>query len=145
MNISATASDSDGDPTTLEWDNKAADGYYAVGTHTVRVRAKDATGLYSDWVSKTFTVANSAPTAPMITRTPNGNSVAPGTPVTITAASSDPDGDPVTLIWEGRNAETQTYPAERTWCVSRRWIPQAPSPRGPLSFSLWRIPTAAVA
>lgn len=110
VNISATASDSDGDPTTLEWDNKAADGYYAVGTHTVRVRAKDATGLYSDWVSKTFTVANSAPTAPMITRTPNGNSVAPGTPVTITAASSDPDGDPVTLIWEGRNAETQTYP-----------------------------------
>ena len=110
VNISAKASDSDGDPTTLEWDNKAADGYYAVGTHTVRVRAKDATGLYSDWVSKTFTVANSAPTAPMITRTPNGNSVAPGTPVTITAASSDPDGDPVTLIWEGRNAETQTYP-----------------------------------
>ena len=110
VNINATAADSDGDATTLEWDNKAADGYYAVGTHTVRVRAKDATGLYSDWVSKTFTVANSAPTAPMITRTPNGNSVAPGTPVTITAASSDPDGDPVTLIWEGRNAETQTYP-----------------------------------
>lgn len=110
VNISATASDSDGDPTTLEWDNKAADGYYAVGTHTIRVRAKDATGLYSEWVSKTFTVSNSAPTAPVITRTPNGNSVAPGTPVTITATSSDPDGDSVTLIWEGRNAETQTYP-----------------------------------
>ncbi|MFT8887597.1 MAG: S-layer homology domain-containing protein [Ethanoligenens sp.] len=110
VNISATAADVDGDATTLEWDNKAADGYYAVGTHTIRVRAKDATGLYSEWVSKTFTIANSAPTAPVITRTPNGNSVAPGTPVTITAASSDPDGDSVTLIWEGRNAETQTYP-----------------------------------
>ena len=110
VNINATAADSDGDATTLEWDNKAADGYYAVGTHTIRVRAKDATGLYSDWASKIFTVANAAPTAPMITRTPNGNSVAPGTPVTITAASSDPDGDPVTLICEGRNAETQTYP-----------------------------------
>ncbi|ETA81745.1 S-layer homology domain-containing protein [Youngiibacter fragilis] len=110
VNISATAADADGDATTLEWDNKAADGYYAVGTHTVRVRAKDATGLYSEWVSKTFAIANSAPTAPVITRTPNGNSVAPGTPVTITAASSDPDGDPVALIWEGRNAETQTYP-----------------------------------
>ena len=110
VNISATAADADGDATTLEWENKAADGYYAVGTHTIRVRAKDATGLYSEWVSKTFTVSNSAPTAPVITRTPNGNSVAPGTPVTITAASSDPDDDSVTLIWEGRNAETQTYP-----------------------------------
>jgi hypothetical protein len=110
VNISATATDADGDATTLEWDNKAADNYYAVGTHTVRVRAKDATGLYSEWVSKTFTMSNSAPTAPVISRTPNGNSVAPGTPVTITAASSDPDGDSVTLIWEGRNAETQTYP-----------------------------------
>ncbi len=110
VNISATAADADGDATTLEWDNKAADGYYAPGTHTVKVRAKDATGLYSQWVSTTFTVANSAPTAPVITRTPNGNSVAPGTPVTITAASSDPDGDSVTLIWEGRSSETQTYP-----------------------------------
>ena len=110
VNITAKATDADGDATTLEWENKAADNYYAVGTHTIRVCAKDATGLYSEWVSKTFTVSNSAPTAPVITRTPNGNSVAPGTPVTITAASSDPDGDPVTLIWEGRNAETQTYP-----------------------------------
>jgi len=110
VNISAKAADADGDATTLEWENRASDNYYAVGSHTVRVRAKDATGLYSDWVSKTFTVANSAPTAPVITRTPNGNSVAPGTPVTITAASSDPDGDSVTLIWEGRNSETQTYP-----------------------------------
>lgn len=110
VNISAKAVDADGDATTLEWDNKAADGYYAVGTHAVRVRAKDATGLYSDWVSKTFTIANAAPTAPVIARTPNGNSVAPGTPVTIKATSSDPDGDPVTLVWEGRNAETQTYP-----------------------------------
>ena len=110
VNISATAADSDGDATTLEWENKAADNYYAVGTHTIRVRAKDATGLYSEWVSRTFTISNTAPTAPVITRTPSGNSVSPGTPVTITASSSDPDGDAVTLVWEGRNAETQTYP-----------------------------------
>jgi hypothetical protein len=110
VNISAQASDADGDTTTLEWENKTADNYYAVGTHTIRVRAKDATGLYSEWASKTFTITNSAPTAPVITRTPSGNSVPPGTPVTITATSSDPDGDPVTLVWEGRNAETQTYP-----------------------------------
>ncbi len=110
VNISATATDLDGDATTLEWENKASDNYYAVGTHTIRVRAKDATGLYSEWVSRTFSIVNSAPTAPVITRTPGGNSVAPGTPVTIKATSSDPDGDAVTLVWEGRNAETQTYP-----------------------------------
>ncbi len=113
VNISAQASDADGDATTLEWENKAADNYYAVGTHTVRVRARDATGLYSEWVSRTFTITNSAPTAPVITRTPSGNSVPPGTPVTIKATSSDPDGDPVTLVWEGRNSETQTYPLGR--------------------------------
>jgi len=110
VNISATAADLDGDATTLEWENKAADNYYTAGTHTIRVRAKDATGLYSEWVSRTFSIVNSAPTAPVITRTPGGNSVAPGTPVTIKAASSDPDGDAVTLVWEGRNSETQTYP-----------------------------------
>ncbi len=145
VNISATASDSDGDPTTLEWDNKAADGYYAVGTHTVRVRAKDTTGLYSDWASKTFTIANAAPTAPVITRTPNGNSVAPGTPVTITATSSDPDGDPVTLVWRAETLKHRPTSWAKMWSVSKRWIPQGLSPRGPLSFSLWRIPTAAVA
>ena len=113
VNITAAASDADGDATTLEWENKASDNYYAVGTHTIRVRAKDATGLYSEWVSRTFTITNSAPTAPVITRTPSGNSVPPGTPATIKATSSDPDGDPVTLVWEGRNAETQTYPLGR--------------------------------
>ncbi|WP_283674494.1 hypothetical protein [Butyricicoccus sp. Marseille-Q5471] len=110
VHITTAASDADGDATTLEWENQAADHYYAPGTHTIRVRAKDSTELYSAWEEKTFTIANSTPTAPVITRTPGGNSVAPGTPVTITAASSDPDGDAITLVWEGRDAETQTYP-----------------------------------
>lgn len=113
VNISATASDADGDATTLEWENKASDNCYAAGTHTVRVRAKDSTGLHSEWVTKTFTNVNSAPTTPVISKTPSGNSVAPGTPVTITATSSDPDGDAVTLVWENRNAETQVYPLGR--------------------------------
>ena len=113
VNINATASDADGDPTTLEWDGTTADSYYPAGTHTIRVRAKDATGLYSAWAEKTFTITNSAPTTPVISRTPGGNSVAPGTLVTITAASTDPDGDPVTLVWENRDAQTQVYPLGR--------------------------------
>lgn len=74
------------------------------------MRARDIAGLYSTWAEKQFTIVNAAPTAPIIQRTPGGNSVPPGTQITIKATSNDPDGDPINFIWEGRNAETQAYP-----------------------------------
>ncbi|KXL53797.1 cellulosome-anchoring protein precursor [Anaerotignum neopropionicum] len=110
VNISASAADADGDATVIEWQGKNADGYYAVGTYTIKVRAKDSVGSYSPWSEKSFTVANSAPERPVITRTPNGNSVTPGTAVTITAKSSDADGDAITYVWQNRPAESAVYP-----------------------------------
>lgn len=111
VNFTALSTDPDGDAVAYEWDGANADGYYATGSYTVKVRAKDAWGLYSDWTDISFTVSNSAPSTPVITRTPSGNSVSPGTAVTITASSTDPDGDAVTYVWDGRLAETSTaYP-----------------------------------
>lgn len=108
--LSVNSTDPDGDAITYEYQNKASDNYYPIGTHTVQVRAKDNYGGVSAWSQVTFTIANSAPTRPEITRTPDGNSVVPGTPVTIRASSTDADGDPITYVWEGRGAETATYP-----------------------------------
>lgn len=111
VSLSAYATDPDGDTVSLEYSGNTADSYYTIGTHTVRVRAKDIWGLYSEWADITFTIANSAPSTPVITRTPDGNSIAPGVAITITAASTDPDGDAITYVWEGRPAQISTeYP-----------------------------------
>jgi hypothetical protein len=110
VNFSASSTDPDGDTVTYEYQNMTTDRYYPVGTHTVKVRAKDSYDGISDWAAVTFSISNSAPTRPEITRTPGGNSVVPGTPVTITATSSDPDGDSITYVWEGRPSQTATYP-----------------------------------
>lgn len=42
VNLSAYATDPDGDAVSLEYSGNTADSCYAVGSHTVRVRAKDA-------------------------------------------------------------------------------------------------------
>lgn len=57
------------------------------------------------------TSTNHAPSTPIISMTPGAASgITTATVVTITAASTDSDGDTVTYVWGGRLAETSTYP-----------------------------------
>lgn len=64
--------------------------------------------------SKTFSIdsflnSNRAPSTPTISKWPSESSIKKGRNVTITATSTDPDGDAVTYEWENRPAETTTY------------------------------------
>ena len=113
VKLAAQASDPDGDPVTLEWDGRTADDYYSLGEHVVRVRARDSFGAYSDWTDVPFSIVNSAPARPVITRTPSEPFILPGNNVTITANAVDPDGDPLTYVWENRPSETYAYPDGR--------------------------------
>ena len=60
--LSAVASDPDGNAVHLEWSSEyQQDGYYEVGTHTIRVRAVDEWGAASAWESRTIEFINNAP------------------------------------------------------------------------------------
>lgn len=113
VELAAEASDPDGDPVTLEWDGRANGDYYELGDHTVRVRARDSFGAYSDWMDVPFSIVNSAPARPVITRSPSELFILPGNNVTITASAVDPDGDPLTYVWDNRPSETYAYPDGR--------------------------------
>ena len=113
VTFDAEAVDPDGDPVTYEWADRTADDYYALGQHTVRVRARDSFGAVSDWAEVAFEITNEPPGKPTITRLPVDGFVMPGTPVTITASAVDPDGDTVTYIWDNRPEETCVYPDGR--------------------------------
>ena len=113
VELAAQASDPDGDPVALEWDGRTADDYYSLGEHVVHVRARDSFGAYSEWTEVPFTISNQAPARPAITRTPSEPFILPGNNVTITANAVDPNGDPLTYVWENRPSETYAYPDGR--------------------------------
>ena len=100
--LNAVASDPDGDAVRLEWSSEyQQDGYYEVGTHTIRVRAVDEWGAASAWESRTIEFINNAPVitsfTASVTRQTSGNNFL----ANVSATGSDPDGDAVTLEWGG--------------------------------------------
>ena len=87
----------DGDEVHLEWDDEyQEDGYYSIGTHTIRVRAVDEWGAASEWVSREIEFINDPPVITSFTVEPtrqlqNGKFVG-----NVSAKATDPDGDSVT-------------------------------------------------
>ena len=118
--FSGTASDPDGDPVTVLWDfgdgststvlGHGAHAYPDAGVYTVTLTATDDQGL-ADPSPPTRTVTVGAANAP-----PNGTISQPSMDVTITAGESvffsgsvsDPDGDPVTVLWDFGDGSTST-------------------------------------
>ncbi|MDL2218276.1 PKD domain-containing protein [Christensenellaceae bacterium OttesenSCG-928-M15] len=113
VTFDASATDPDGDPVTYEWADRRSGDYYALGAHTVRVRARDPYDAVSDWADVTFEITNQPPAKPVISTVPGERIILPGSAVKVTANATDPDGDEVTYIWEGRPSETYNYPEGR--------------------------------
>lgn len=110
--LNATCSDPDGDAVHLEWDDEyQEDGYYTIGTHTIRVRAVDEWGASSEWVSQTIEFHNDPPVITSFTITPTQESDGGDRFfVEINADASDPDGDDWHLEWGGDYNADSYYP-----------------------------------
>ena len=111
ITITAEAIDPDGDELEYIWEGRIDEtAEYPLGWHVVKVTARDAFGGESSAQIEFYIRDNSPPDTPVITRSPSDDVIVFGTPVTITAEATDPDGDELEYIWEGRIAETAEYP-----------------------------------
>lgn len=71
VNLQVSSSDPDGDSFSYEYQNKASDNYYSIGTHTVLVRAKDSYGAESPWAAIVFFVMDANGSGGMMLTGPN--------------------------------------------------------------------------
>lgn len=108
VDVSATGNDPDGDPLTFAWSG-CATGTNASSICTVPLlatQAQTATVEIGDgWATVTRSVSVQAQNQPPTVSASGGGPChpRPGSPctVTVSAAASDPDGDPITLRWSG--------------------------------------------
>lgn len=85
--------DPDGDSITYEYaTDSARDGYYGLGSHTVKVRSVDEWGETSEWHTHTFTVESEAPEVSLTSQTLGENASTTNAQVDFTASvvSDDP-------------------------------------------------------
>lgn len=101
----------DSTPAQVEWDNQKST--YPVGQHTVRVRAMNSRGVWSDWSSFTFTVAeqNQEPETPIVGNKPVTNiymspetNLTPDTIISWNYSYYDQDGDREAAVeWDNKS------------------------------------------
>lgn len=79
----------------------------------------------------------------MISRNPANGVVRPSQAVTITASSTDPEGDTITYEWDGRDKESTTYGYGKHLIKCRAVDAYGAASPGPPSCSLLRTMWAA--
>lgn len=88
IELTATSDDPDGDVVTFEWEGRLGElTEYPVGTHTVRVKARDPYGLESEWTEYTFEVIDVPATKVEYGVTEPGNSADTNFNIKITGAN----------------------------------------------------------
>lgn len=122
VSFAGTATDPDGDAVTVLWDfgdgssspllSPGSHTYPLAGTYTVRLTATDSHGLADpNPPTRTITVQTSVvnlpPTATITS--PSGNvTITAGQSVSFAGTASDPNGDPVTVLWDFGDGGTST-------------------------------------
>ena len=118
LSFSASATDPDDDAVTVSWDfgdGTTASGlstshtYASEGTFTVTLTATDARGLADpNPATRTITVGPNAPPDGTIVTPAADVSIRAGQSVSFEGSASDPDGDPVTVLWDFGDSFTST-------------------------------------
>jgi len=122
--VTDSCSDPDGETVHLEWDGKyQPDRYYAMGAHTIRVRAVDEWGAASAWESRTIEFINSAQVITSFIAVPSQIPSGSRLPVDISVNAYNSDGDTWELEWGGDYQESGLYPVG-TWTVQVRTVDQ---------------------
>ena len=114
--IASGSTDLDADPLSYfwkvddgEWSSVSPNGKFKKGEHTVYVRAADNYNGVSEEASYTFTIQNSAPTAPTIKVNPENLTTASIAEFTA-EGSIDYDGDPLSFEWSIDNGSWLSAP-----------------------------------
>lgn len=134
VTFSGSASDPNNDPVTVHWD--FGDGsssvqlvpgahlYAVAGTYTVRMTATDGFGLADpNPPTRTITVSavpvNGAPTG-VITAPAGAATITAGQSVSFAGSATDPNGDPVTVLWDFGDGATSTalVPGAHTYATA---------------------------
>jgi PKD repeat protein len=122
VSFAGTATDPDGNPVTVLWSFgdgsnstalvPGAHSFGAAGVYTVTLTATDSLGLVDPTpATRTVTVTavgvNAPPTG--VITAPTGNvTIAAGASVSFTGTATDPDGNPVTVLWAFGDGSTST-------------------------------------